>query len=222
MKINFKTLKIIEVSFLATVSIYSLISAYFFLTRKAGLGDEALFIKDLDFIKIEGWSNAVKKNISIPYMLLVYPFSLFLKNFIALRLVNVLIVSSLFLYFFKRVKRKLPFYGFLLFFISTVGYFYFGTNDSLFFVSLIIFICEVFFLIGKGEWNGALALSAFVLAFFTRELILVYSPVILLCFYIIYHKKKWNTLKWHYPLGLVIFFSCIKFAFYNEKWLFVV
>ncbi|SFB21234.1 hypothetical protein SAMN05660845_2058 [Flavobacterium swingsii] len=217
MKINFKILKTVEFSFLVIVSIYSLISAYFFLTRNAGSGDEMLFMNDLDFIKTEGWNNAVRKNISIPYMLLVYPLSLFLKNFIVLRLVNVLIVSSLFFYFFKRIKKQLPFYGFLLFFISTVGYFYFGTNDSLFFVALIIFLCEVFFLIGKGEWNATLALSALTIAFFARELILVYTPVILICFYIIYHKKGFSNLKWYYPLGLVALFLVLNLPSLTEN-----
>ncbi len=217
MIINLKKIKIAEVSFLVIVLIYSLVSAYFFLSRDSGPGDESLFIKDLDFIKNEGWNNAIKKGISIPYLVIVYPFSLFLKNFVALRLVNVLIVSGLFFYFSKRIKQQLSFYGFLLFFISTVGYFYSGTNDTLFFVALIIFICEVFFLIEKGEWNGALALSALTIAFFTRELILVYTPIILICFYIIYHKKGSNVLKWYYPLGLVALFLVLNLSSLMEN-----
>lgn len=186
---KFKSLELLQKSFLSVVFLYAIMALFYFFNKSPG-GDEMLFISDLELIKNKGWIRAIEKNISIPYMLLVYPISLILKNYIALRLVNLLLLVLLFVYFAKRKNTfELSFYGYLLFFISTVGYFFFGTNDTLFFVSLIIYFVEINQLQKNKSWNGTLALIALLIAFFTRKLIFVFCPIIIFSFFILYKNN---------------------------------
>ncbi|NDP28795.1 MAG: hypothetical protein GZ087_15440 [Flavobacterium sp.] len=179
--------------------------AFFYFMNLHPSGDELLFLSDLQLIKNVGWDDAIVKNVSIPYMLLAYPLSLFMKDLVALKLVNVILLLSLFLYFYYvgKIKFKSTYY-YLLFFISTVGYFYFGTNDCLFFVSLIVFFNEVLNAVNAREVQFNLALSALVIAFFTRELFLVYLPIILIGSYILYQMGSEFSKKTFFPLGLFI------------------
>ena len=205
-----KIIAILEPSFFVAVLVYFIVSAYFFLNKSAGAGDESLFISDLIFIKKEGWFAAIEKGISIPYLLLTYPFSLLVKNHIALRLVNIILVGLLVFYFKKQKRQSKPyFYAYLGFFISTVGYFFIGTNDALFFICCIIFLHQVYLLQKNNNWKGTLAISALIIAFFTRELLIIYAPVLLLCFYIIYTEKGWRSIHKKHILILSIVFLLI-------------
>lgn len=189
-----------------SVVIYFLMSTVYFLSSVPGSGDELLFISDLDLIKDKGWIYAIEKNISIPYMVLSYPLSLFLENYIALRLVNFVLLILMMYYLYKRsFQPKLILFGYLLFYLCTAYYFYVGTNDVLFFIGLVVFINEVY-LLQKGEkWNGSLAFSALLLSFFTRELILVYMPVVTLCFFIIYKERNNRSkINWKQPILLAL------------------
>jgi hypothetical protein len=99
-------------------------------------------------------------------------------------------------YFAKRKNTfELSFYGYLLFFISTVGYFFFGINDTLFFVSLIIYFVEINQLQKSKSWNGTLALIALLIAFFTRKLIFVYCPIIFFSFFILFKNNGFKFIK---------------------------
>ena len=205
-----KIIAILEPSFFIAVLVYFIVSAYFFLNKSAGAGDESLFISDLIFIKKEGWFAAIEKGISIPYLLLTYPFSLLVKNHIALRLVNIILVGLLVFYFKKQKRQSKPyFYAYLGFFISTVGYFFIGTNDALFFICCIIFLHQVYLLQKNKNWKGTLAISALIIAFFTRELLIIYTPVLLLCFYMIYTEKGWGSIHKKHILILVVVFLLI-------------
>lgn len=205
-----KIIAILEPSFFIAVLVYFIVSAYFFLNKSAGAGDESLFISDLIFIKKEGWFAAIEKGMSIPYLLLTYPFSLLVKNHIALRLVNIILVGLLVFYFKKQKRQSKPyFYAYLGFFISTVGYFFIGTNDALFFICCIIFLHQVYLLQKNKNWKGTLAISALIIAFFTRELLIIYTPVLLLCFYMIYTEKGWGSIHKKHILILVVVFLLI-------------
>ncbi|WP_138984263.1 hypothetical protein [Flavobacterium frigoris] len=200
-----KILKHVKTIFICCTVLYSMIAVFYFLKKPFGGGDESLFISDLELINNEGWIAAIKKGISIPFMAIAYPLSQFMKNYLALRLVNILLLAILFFYFYKQKNNfSGSFYGYLLFFISTAGYFYLGTNDTLFFVGLIIFINEVNNLQKEKNWKGTLAFSALIIAFFTRELVIVYSPVIIFCFYVIYKEKGFAILR--VPLSLLLLF----------------
>jgi hypothetical protein len=202
------TVSILQSNYITIV--YLFVGLYYFLDLPKSSGDESLFITDLQLIHNFGWYEAIVKNISIPYMLLVYPLSLIMDNFMALRMVNIVLVLVLFLYFYYVFKTKTKsFYSYILFFISTVGYFYFGTNDCLFFVSLIIFFNEVNSALSKNKVNFNLAFTALIIAFFTRQLFLVYLPIIVFGLYILFKSGfKFNT-KSFIPLGLLILFVII-------------
>ena len=161
---------------------------YFFLFSQSGGGDEIVFINDLIYIRTNGWIESVQKSISIPYMILAYPLSLFFKDYLALRLVNILLILVLFFYFFKITKIKSSiFYFYLLFYLATVPIFFIGTNDALFFMGLIVFMNEVFCFSQKGKMNNQIiAFLGLIISFFTRELFVVYLPVVLLGFYFLY------------------------------------
>jgi hypothetical protein len=185
---------------------YLFVALFYFMSLPTG-GDELLFLADLQLIKNVGWYDAIVQNVSIPYMLLVYPLSLIVADFVALKLVNVILLLLLFLYFYYlgKIKFKSTYY-YLFFFISTVGYFYFGTNDCLFFVSLIVFFNEVNNAVSDKEVHFNLALSALIIAFFTRELFLVYVPIIFIGGYILYQSGSRFTRKTFFPLGIFILF----------------
>lgn len=206
-----KSMKYFKISFVCITILYSIIAAYYFLNKPAGGGDESLFLADLALINNEGWIEAIKQNISIPYMLLVYPLSLFLKSFIALRLVNLIILISLLFYFYKiNEKKNLLFYSYILFYISTIGFFYAGINDILFTVALVIFLNEVYRVANNKSTNINLMLTALVVAFFTRQLFLVYLPIIIFGLYILYKSKiKFNK------KTLIPFFVFIIFLMFN-------
>jgi hypothetical protein len=188
------------------VIVYFFVGLFYFLSLPTG-GDEFLFVSDLLLIKNVGWQEAIVKNISIPYMLLAYPMSLIMEGFIALRMVNIVLFFGLLGYFYfgsKIQSRTLYFYIFFL--SSTVGYFYLATNDSLFFVALVIFFNEVHRALNNKNVNFNLALTALIIAFFTRELFLVYLPIIVLGLYILIKSGyKFNT-KSLLPLGIFILF----------------
>lgn len=161
----------------------------YMLNLTPGTGDENLFISDLYLIESEGWIEAIKKNISIPHAVLVYPFSLIFKNYIALRFVNVLLLITLYGYFFFRNKPSLSFFGYLTFFLGTSKVFFIGTNDALFILGLVIFLNEVFKLTINEPWKPSLALCALCISIFTRSMFIVYLPILLLSVYLIIKHK---------------------------------
>jgi hypothetical protein len=196
-----------EILFRYIAIVYMFVGLYYFMNLPIGGGDESLFISDLQLIKKIGWQEAIVKNISIPYMLLAYPLSLIVDDFLALRIVNVCLLVLLFLYFYYVTKTKTKrLYSYFLFFISTVGYFYFGTNDCLFFVSLIIFLNEVNSALNNKNINFNLALTTLVIAFFTRQLFLVYLPILFLGLYILYKSEFKFSAKTFIPIGFFILF----------------
>jgi len=192
------------VLFQYSVIAYFFIAIFYFMNLPTG-GDEFLFLSDLQLIKNGGWYDAIAKNVSIPYLVLAYPLSFFLEDFVALKIVNVLLLVVLLVYFYyvKKIKSK-TLYSYVLFFISTVGYFYFGTNDCLFFVCLIVFFNEVHSAAKAKEVHFNVALSALIIAFFTRELFLVYLPIVVFGGYILYQSGCRFTKKTFFPLGIFI------------------
>lgn len=192
------------VLFQYSVISYFFIAIFYFMNLPTG-GDEFLFLSDLQLIKNGGWYDAIAKNISIPYLVLAYPLSFFLEDFVALKIVNILLLVLLLVYFYcvKKIKSK-TLYSYVLFFISTVGYFYFGTNDCLFFVCLIVFFNEVHSAASAKEVHFNVALSALIIAFFTRELFLVYLPIVVFGGYILYQSGSRFTKKTFFPLGIFI------------------
>ncbi|MDD7885170.1 hypothetical protein PQO00_04050 [Flavivirga sp. 57AJ16] len=183
-----------------------------------GRGDEQLFINDLNFIEKEGWIAAIKKNISIPYMLLAYPLTFIFKKYIALRFVSLLVTIMLGVYFWKRNKPSILFFAAFLFYLCTTIFFFYGTNDALYTVSLVIFFNEIFQLCKNYTFNSNIAFIALAVAFFTRALTIIYFPVILLAFFIVYkHKDKIVKLKLLFPSLFVIVLLCFNLPSLKQK-----
>lgn len=202
-----KIMKYLKIIFISITILYCIIAAYYFLNKPGGGGDESLFLADLALINKEGWIEAIKQNISIPYMLLAYPLSLFFKSFIALRLVNIMLLLLLMFYFYKMGEKKdLLFYEYMMFYVSTIGFFFAGINDILFAVALVIFLNEVYRVANNKSTNINLMLTALVVAFFTRQLFLVYLPIIIFGLYILYKSKIKFNKKTLIPTFVFIFF----------------
>ena len=199
----------IEWIFKVSVLLYFMLSFYYTLFLAECGGDESLFLNDLLFIKTNGWIAAIEKSISIPYMILAYPFSFFLDGYFSLKVANVLLLLLLLVYFFKVVTIKNSiFYIYLFFYLATSRYFFAGTNDALFFTGLVVFITEVFYFIENKKMNSpVLAFSGLIISFFTRELFLVYSPVVLLGFYFLFKNGfVFLNKRMLFPLVLFLFF----------------
>ncbi|MCW9036336.1 MAG: hypothetical protein OQJ79_00325, partial [Altibacter sp.] len=117
-----KYARYLSITLYGVIAVYVLVGIFYFSQLPIGSGDEALFLKDVRLIEQEGWNAAVRKGISIPYMLLVLPFAQLFEGYIALRLVNVVLFLLLLLYFYSYRKiRDLHFYALVLFFYATVG-----------------------------------------------------------------------------------------------------
>ncbi|WP_152558197.1 hypothetical protein [Altibacter lentus] len=190
------------------IAVYVLVGIFYFSQLPIGSGDEALFLKDLRLIEQEGWNAAVRKGISIPYMLLVLPFAQLFEGYVALRLVNVALFLLLLLYFYSYRKiRDLHFYALVLFFYATVGYFLLGVNDTLFIVSMVVFYSETYFRLASGQRASfALGGTALIVAFFTRELLIIFTPVVLLSVFLLVRR---NLIAWRsfmLPAVLILVF----------------
>ena len=202
-----KLTKINYFSFKYLMFIYLFVGIYYFMNSSVG-GDEVLFISDIELIKNMGWIEAIRKNISIPYMILSYPFSLFLKNYLALRIANIVLGIIFFIYVFREKKNEtgLAFY-YQLFFFSTLGMCYVATNDFIFDVSLIVFLNETYKKSQNKPSNINLALTALIIAFFTRQLFIVFLPIILISIYV-YYKKGIKFNKYSFiPFLVFLIFS---------------
>lgn len=209
-KITPTYLKYLPVVFAFLAVVYFLVSFGFFATRPPG-GDEFIFMNDLDIVAANGWVAGIEHRISIPYMLLAYPFSFFMETIWALRVVNILILIVLFLYFLKVVQvENKSFYFYLLFYIASVNFFFSGVNDPLFIAGMVIFFTEVFCFVEKGKMNNrSIAFAALVVSFFTRELILIYLPAVLLSFFVLWKNGFHWSKRMILPLALLVFFMLL-------------
>lgn len=177
--------------FRIVVAVYTVIATIYFLGKQAGSGDESLFISDIAYIESNGWQAAVEKGISIPHMVLAYPVSKLVEPVVALRAVNIVLFAGLLFYFCRvRCFGNWNFYFFLLFYYSTIGYFLLGTNETLFISALVIFFSECFFILKSEKPKFPLLFSGLIVAFFTRELFLVYAPFALLGLFLVLRKQR--------------------------------
>lgn len=176
----------------------------------ASSGDESLFLKNLDLINSIGWKKAIENKIALTYLLLVYPFTFIFKNYIALRLVNILLFIVLLFYFKKygSIKNKM-FYYYLLFF-SCNGWFLIGTNDALFIISLVVFFNETYKITKKqNNYNLNLLFISLFIAFFTRQLVYLYLPVIIVSLYFVYKENVIKISKIKFSVVVLFFLILI-------------
>lgn len=207
---NLKSILNLENFLKISIVLFFLLMCYYHSLTESGSGDELLFITDLNFIKTHGWIAAIQKSIALPYLILAYPFSFLFEDYVALRLVNVLLFGLLLVYFYKwgSIKNKLFYYYFL--FLGGFGWFMIGTNDVLIVVSLAIFFNETYKLLEhKEKSNVVLLWCALITAFFSRELIYIHLPAIFLSIYLMWKQKISLTKKFYIPALLFAFFILI-------------
>lgn len=196
-------------SFKILTLLFLVLMCKYHMSSPEGSGDESLFISDLNMVKSQGWIPAIEKSIALTYLVLAYPFSYILPTYLALRLTNVLILGLLFVYFYKfgAIKNKLFYFYFL--FLCSFGFFLAGTNDNLFIVSMLVYFNEVYKALENKKANIPLLWSMLLIAFFTRELVYIYLPLVPFSIYLM-RKKKVNLLdRWYIPTSVLLFLVVI-------------
>ncbi|RYG43527.1 MAG: hypothetical protein EOO01_21175 [Chitinophagaceae bacterium] len=196
----------IEWAFFILAAVYFIGAMIIFLPRPAS-GDELVFISDLDYTFKHGFWAASRYQVSLPYMLLVYPFATFLEPIVALRLVNLLLTAFLFLYIIKISKQRIDVLFYSLFFIATANFFFAGVNDVLFITGMVLFLSETMLHLDRGEnTHSGLGLFGLVIAIFTRQLYLLYLiPILVGLFYLLnYYWRPSRT--WLVICGLTLAF----------------
>lgn len=208
MNLNLKKLILTAVKVFTVL--YFILMCYYHMLSPAGSGDESLFLSDLNYIKSTGWTAAIEKGIGLSYLILAYPLTFIFSDYLALRMTNVMLLLILFFYYYKlgEIKNKLFYYYFL--FICGSGFFLIGTNDTLFIVAMLIFFNEVYKgTENKEKTNMPILWCAIIIAFFTRELIYIYMPLVILSIFLLKRKNQNISQKWHVPAALLLFFVVI-------------
>lgn len=175
------------------VLIYALLGiSYWMFFLAPGDGDEGLMALYLDESRIKGFYWLIQAgNFSIPFSLLVFPLSLLFPSYLALRISSLMGTFFLFFYLNRVLNFKSTnFKTHLLFYLSS-GSFLLGTNDNLLFCLLTVFFTEVFLVLVKNQKRIPLyALVSVITALFTRQMAVIYLPVILAGLILVYFRKK--------------------------------
>jgi hypothetical protein len=185
------------------------------------IGDEGAFLLDLKYFINHSYSDSIIHGISIPYTIISYFFYLFTDNIsISLRITGILFTLLFILYMIFRSEITLNnyklFFFYLLLLIGTTGGMLYGTNDSIFLCSYIIFIIELLFVNDKGRLNCFILFISSFLFIISRPVCIIYGTIFLLGF-IFYKIIRWE-LKYPkqkdinrvlYPIILSILFICI-------------
>ena len=159
------------------------------------IGDERVFLEEFKYLLENGFIKTIKNGTSFFFIALSFIVNLVTGiGTFSLRLVSFAATLSLILYFSLRIRfvslnSKKFFFAILLFLISTTGASIHATNDSLFFLSLIIFLFE---LILFREEKNILLISSAVFMIVTRPVAVVYLGIltISLTLYFIITRKK--------------------------------
>ncbi len=149
---------------------------------QSAVGDEIHFLLYLQNIYDNGLVASLQNPIAINYTLLALPFGFVMDELVALRLVNLLLLSFFIYYLFKKDLPHFKYIGLLvLFYTGKVGIFNVGINDALFVISFAILLIEFVGLLRNGQldYPDLFIISAF-LSLTTRPLVVVYFPLILM------------------------------------------
>ena len=191
--------KIINISLLIT-------SIYFFLRSidclfliPFPIGDERVYVKEFNYFLKNGLIESIRNGMSIFFMLLSY-FIHILSDMgeFSLRIAGLISTLSLIIYFyfrlnFSNLNDKKIFFILLLFLIPTTGASIHATNDSMFFLFLIIYIFELFIIDRSIKGNKTLILLSSFIMIATRPVVIVYTGIIIIsffCFSLIYRTRK--------------------------------
>jgi len=190
------------------VVFYGLLAFYYWIVKvPPGSGDEGLMALYLDEAKDVGFFNYLGRgNISIPHFLIIYLPSLFLPSYIVLRIVTLLFSFLIYIYFVKRFPIDYPEFKFHLLFYLFSGSFFLGTNDTMMIFFLLVFFLECYRVIaGLDTKLSIFAPIALLTALFTREMTIIYFPIIMLSIFILWNKINFSIKKAVATIGILIF-----------------
>ncbi|MGB3592369.1 MAG: hypothetical protein WBA16_11855 [Nonlabens sp.] len=172
-----------NLSLLAAIIYFALSVIQVLFVMDAPRGDELYFVPDLQYTLENGLWDAIRRNVSIPFTIVHYfPFKFF--GLPGVKVVN-LLLSLLFIFYAFKKTGVIDHLKYLLFYMATVLYFFTGSNDAIFSLSLGIFFIETICIFTNKKGNLALAISALIVAAFTRELIIVFLPFIALSLFLV-------------------------------------
>ncbi len=206
--INSKIDKIAKLYYNKIILISFLFSVFYFTVRTIDclfligypIGDERYYLNDYLYLMDNGFYTSVLKGISIPFSILYY-FINKMTGFdqFSIRLASFFATISMIAYFYFRlkifIKEKLYFFMALLFLIASTGATIHGTNDSLFFLFLIIFIFETVVLKESVKYNVPFRILSVSLVIMIRPVSIIYIPILILSlilFKIIDRKKSFD------------------------------
>ena len=170
--INFSFILSIIYFFIRTIDCLFLISF--------PIGDEVVYVREFSYFLENGFIESIKNGMTIVFTLFSYLIHLITGfGIFSLRIAGLISTLLLILYFFLRLKffnlnEKKIFFTFLLFLIPTTGASIHGTNDSLFFLSLIIFIFESIIIKKSRKGNNFLILLSSSIMIVTRPVAIIY------------------------------------------------
>ena len=164
-------------------------------------GDEGYFITEIEKTIQEGFLKSIKSNISIPFVMVNYlPYKYF--GLLGIKLTNALIVLLFLFYVFKRTV-SLKNVTYVMFYMATVLFFFKGTNDTIFSLSLSVFFIEAYYIITNKIESVSKAFFFLIIAFFVREVIVVFIPLIILIIYLITKNHKFK-IKEFLPITILL------------------
>jgi len=147
------------------------------------LGDEHAFAEDLAMYMGKGFGAAVIDGISVPFTLFVYVLNNLLNDIsLSLRVTGTLftLITVIYIYYRTNIDKKniKVFFLFIFFLIGTSGGTFYGTNDSFFFLGVIIFVNEASLLITDSRaYNQLLLFIGAIIIITTRLHFIIWIPI---------------------------------------------
>jgi len=185
------------------VGLYFIISFYFFFFREM-VGDEFFFVEELSKIQTTDLNYFWLKDVCIPLIILSTPFTLFFTKIMAIRVLNLILMTFYLFITIGTLKRlKIQYLFHCLFYFATVGFFFSATNDALFSLSLALFFILIQCLLENGKKYVGLTAFSLILAIFTRYIIIIFLPVIIFFLYRQYQENK-EGLRRLYKIFLIL------------------
>lgn len=175
------------------VLFYAILSiSYWTIFLATGEGDEDLMALYLDEAKVRGFYWLIQSgNFSVPFSFIVYPLSLIFPSYLALRISSLAGTILLYFYLNRRLNFKSQSFNNHILFYLFSGSFLLGTNDNLLFCLLTVFSTEVYLVLAKRQERiPRYAIVCMVTSLFTRQMAIIYFPVILAGLILVYFRKR--------------------------------
>lgn len=183
--------RLFDFLFRAPIVLYFIFSLVFFVTKDIG-GDEGIFVNSINDIKENYLKTLMSGQICTPYTLLSLPFSFFFNELFSLRITNILLLIFYFRLNRKYFKASPNFLFYSLFYFATTGFFFLGTNDALFSLSLALFFIDSMESILFRKPIQFRLFLFLAIAIFTRYIFVLYLPIIFFIIVLLFRQNHLN------------------------------